>query len=392
MKILVVISVCLALSGTSTHGLKKVPKAVSQQVYAHVMPWFETRETNNGAWGIHWTMANQNPDNVDGSGKRQIATHYYPEIGPYGSGDPSVIEYQLNLMRIAGIDGVLMDWPGTVNAWDYPKNLQNANAMIDRTQNFGLGFAIVYEDHNIGMAHDAGFIGDKLQAGRQDMSYISNNYFTRGNYIRVNNAPLLLDFGPQTFKSPSDWSNIFQSLSQRPTFLTLWYQSQEAAGSSAGEYPWIYFDFIDGLNNFYFVHQPGVKFGVAYPGFHTFYTIGGWPGPEWTIGHNGLGTFTQTLDLAINGGVQWIQLATWNDYGEGTMVEPTREFGNGFLNVLQQKLKVPYGDREINLIKDLYNKRKQFEGQKEVQSNLDQVQAAILDLEFDHVEQLLTKF
>lgn len=52
------------------------------------MPWFETRETNtNGQWGIHWTMANKNPDNIIGEGnKREIAAHYYPEIQPYGSG------------------------------------------------------------------------------------------------------------------------------------------------------------------------------------------------------------------------------------------------------------------------------------------------------------------
>ncbi len=28
---------------------------------------------------------------------------------------------------------------------------------------------------------------------------------------------------------------------------------------------------------------------------------------------------------------------TWNDYGEGTMIEPTKEFGYGFLNTLQKR-------------------------------------------------------
>ena len=116
------------------------------------MPWFETRQTSeNGQWGIHWTMANKNPDNfVDGSGRRDIAAHYYPQDDVYGSGDPAVIERQLNQMKYAGIDGILLDWPGTVQAWDYPKNLRNCEAIISQLERMGLEFAIVYEDHNIG--------------------------------------------------------------------------------------------------------------------------------------------------------------------------------------------------------------------------------------------------
>jgi len=392
MKVLVIIAVCLALSAPSTHGLKNITKAIRQKVWAHMMPWFETKETSdNGRWGIHWSMASQNPDIIDGNGRRQIAAHYYPEIGPYASGDATVIEYQLNLMRISGIDGVLIDWPGTIVWNDYPGNLANANALINRLQEFGLEFAIVYEDHNVGMAYDAGVISDKLAAGRQDMTYISNNYFTKSNYIKLNNQPLLLDFGPQTFKDPSEWSNIFQALSQRPTFLTLWYQSQEAAGSSNGEFSWIYFDFMEGLTWFYFSHPlDGVKMGGAYPGFHTFYSIGGWPGPEWNIPHNGLGTFAQTLDLVVNSPVDYIQLVTWNDYGEGTMIEPTREFGNGFLNTIQNTFGVATGDRELNLAKDLYYKRKEFVGQTKAQSQLNKVAAALLDNEFDTAETILT--
>jgi len=392
MKVVAVISVILALSARSTHGLKEVERAINAQVYAHMMPWHEHKDTNNGQWGIHWTMANQNPEIIDGSGRRQIAAHYYPDIGPYGSGHPDTIEYQCGLMRASGINGILLDWPGTVPAWDYPKNLQNSNNLVNALERFGLTFAIVYEDHNIGMGCDAGFCenGDRLLAGRKDMEYIRDNYFNRGNYIRVNDAPLLLDFGPQTFKQPSDWSNIFSVFSQRPTFLTLWYQKDEAAGSSAGEYPWIYFDFMDGLNHWYFVHQPGVKLGVAYPGFHTFYTQGGWPGPEWTIGHNGMGTFSQTLDLAINGNVNWIQLATWNDYGEGTMVEPTREFGNGFLNIISEKvMKKPHGDKEFNTIRDLYFARKAFAENKVAQLILDEVSNAIIDFEFDRAQAIM---
>ncbi|SEL95648.1 hypothetical protein SAMN05444354_11026 [Stigmatella aurantiaca] len=361
-----------------TAPLASVPKSFNKKIYVHLMPWFESNTSSgNGSWGIHWTMANKNPNVIDGSGKRQIASYYYPLIGPYASGDKDVVEYQLLLMKYAGVDGVLIDWPGTLNCLDYPKNKQNSEAVINKTASVGLEFAVVYEDNNYTLAPQSGCpVPDKLAAARNDMVYLRDNYFSRGNHIKINNAPLLLDFGPQTFSSPSDWSNIFSPLSVKPTFLTLWYEGQEAGANAKGEYPWIYSDFTTGLQNFYNNRPLGVKFGVAYPGFNTFYTAGGWGGPGWSLAHNGTSTFGQTLDLAKNSGVNWIQLATWNDYGEGTMIEPTREFGYGFLTTLQQKLGVPYNQSHLELIAKLYEQRKQYAN--------DSAKQAQLNTAFDH--------
>ena len=43
----------------------------------------------------------------------------------------------------------------------------------------------------------------------------------------------------------------------------------------------------------------------------------------------------QTLEVAMKGPWPIIQLVTWNDYGEGTMIEPTVEFGYTFLEAVQ---------------------------------------------------------
>jgi len=301
-----------------------------------------------------------------------------------------VVDYQLLLMKYAGVDGIFIDWPGTVNAWDYPQNLRNSEALIRGTERVGLDFAIVYEDHNIGMSYDAGFISDKIAAAHGDMHYMQNNYFPKGNYVRVNGAPLLLDFGPQTFKSPNEWSTIFSVLNPKPTFLTLWYQIQEAEGSAAGEYCWIYTDFIDGIRNFYQNRPLNVKIGGAYPGFNTFYVQGGWGGPTWQLPYGN--TFADLLDLAINNNIASIQLNTWNDYGEGTMIEPTREFGNSFLTTLQNKIGVAYTGDELDLVKDLYFARQTNQGN---QAKLDQLQEAfnaLVALEPERAEAILKQF
>ena len=103
---------------------------------------------------------------------------------------------------------------------------------------------------------------------------------------------------------------------------------------------------------------PKGQIGCPYPGFHSFYAEGGWGG-GWFLIPTGPATWTATLDRALAAPhVRILQLNTWNDYGEGTIIEPTREFGNQFLTILQQRLGVAYGEKELLLVKQLFDARR----------------------------------
>jgi len=281
-------------------------------------------------------------------------------------------------MKLSGVSGVLIDWPGTANVYDYAKNKQNSEAIIAGCGRVGLEFAIVYEDHNLGMAHDDGKLGDIIGQGKADMAYLQDHYFNMGNYIHVNGKPLLLDFGPQTLKSPAQWESIFSVFHTKPTFLTLWNQMQEAGASAQGEFAWIYSNYLEGLNNFYKFRNIGVKFGVAYPGFDSAYAMGGWPGPGWSI-PVGAATFEATLNAAISGGSHYIQVATWNDYGEGTMIEPTKQFGYTYLTILQKKLGVPHSQADLEKVTANFHARKLFYDNTTMQAQLDKAFYELMD-------------
>ena len=62
-------------------------------ILVHYMPWFEA-DAGATQWGWHWTM-NQYDPSVVNNDRREIASKYYPAIGPYDSSDPHVIEYHL---------------------------------------------------------------------------------------------------------------------------------------------------------------------------------------------------------------------------------------------------------------------------------------------------------
>jgi hypothetical protein len=367
-----------------------VTKSNTTKVYAHYMPWFESMEIN-GKWGVHWTMATRDPENII-DGKREIASYFYPLIGPYASMDPDVIEYHLLLMKLSGIDGVLIDWYGSHDVNDYHQNLVNADSLIGRLDETGLDFGIVYEEYTAEHVADQGYAASDIAAAKADMAYMQANYFSNSQYIYTDNKPLLLTFGPRHFQNPSDWTQIFEDTDPKPTFLTLWYQSSEAGFNAQGEFAWVYQNHLDDLDNFYTVRAPLLQqiIGSAYPGFHDYYQLGGW-GDQigWYINHNGNETFSATLGRASDAQVPVLQLVTWNDFGEGTMIEPTDEFGFSFLQLVQQFCGVSYSQKELEHVYQLYNLRKKYIQDAAIQLKLDQVFYFLVALKIQEAETLL---
>lgn len=368
-----------------------VSKEVTKKVYVHLMPWFEDKSTNDqvGKWGQHWTMGNKNPDNIGANGKREIAAHYYPLTGPYASSDPNIIEYQLLLMKLSGIDGVLIDWPGITKLYDYPLLVRNTEKFIEKIAKVGLKFAIVYEDQNINIAYNNNVITNKISAAKNDMAYLASNYFNKDSYIKEGNRPLLLVFGPQTFESESEWTQIFAGLTTKPSFYTLWNESHEAGANAQGEYAWVYKNHLSDLQGFYNKNYSGTKMASAYPGFKSFYTEGGWGTNPFQIDVS-LQTFQTTLDLALQSNAPSVQLVTWNDYGEGTMLEPTQEFQFSFLTSLQQKLKVKdLQEKHLNAVWQLYQYRQKAKTNAALSKKLDQVFYYLVALKLNEAEKLL---
>ena len=105
---------------TAYRAIRSVPNLSSDtKIMVHYMPWFATKSYSRtiprpeyppgGHWW-HWEMGWINPENVDEeTGRRQIASHFYPLIGPYDSYDPDLMEYHVLLMKLAGIMATLRE-------------------------------------------------------------------------------------------------------------------------------------------------------------------------------------------------------------------------------------------------------------------------------------------
>ncbi len=370
-----------------------VAKTNDTKIYMHYMPWF-TSGPFDGSWGYHWTLLNRNPDNIV-DGRRDIASHYYPLIGPYSSQDPDVAEYHLLLMKYAGVDAVLIDWYGTYDLNDYADNLAGSENLIDKIDEVGLQFGIVYEDRVTQEAVDAGRASTLIEAATTDFLYMENNYFNTPEYLTVDGNPLALAWTPIEIESPQAWGQILGNVNQDLLYLALWYQGGDLGEFGDGEYAWVFGgngNHINELTSFYNNRARGldVVIGSSYPGFVDFYQEGGVGNIiGWEIPHNGTATLDATLAEATRANVQHLQLVTFNDFGEGTMFEPTIEFGYDFLTTIQEYTGVSYSQTELELIFDLYQLRKEFLGDAEKQDQLNQVFSYLVSLQVDEAATII---
>ncbi len=340
-------------------------------VVAHYMPWFQARPFST-SWGWHWTMNRYNPETVGADGQREIASHYHPTIGPYDSRDPDVIEYHALLMRIAGIDGVAVDWYGTSTLYDYPLLNAATNAVYAGVGRAGLRFAVCYEDASIGALVAAGRIpaSGAVQQARTDLAYVRDRWTGDARTLTHGGAPVVLTFGPQYLRTSAEWTSALSVFPTPPAFVT---EDARLAPVAAGAYPWPpMWASVNGvltparlgqyLDTFYAASAAWpLPVGGAFTGFHDIYAQAGVGTSYGFLGDRGGQTLAETLERAAAADVPIVQIATWNDFGEGTMIEPTVERGTRDLETVQAFVRarraLPFAAADFDLPLRLYRFR-----------------------------------
>ena len=368
--------------------------AASKTLMVYYMPWF-TAKPYSDSWGWHWTMGHFNHDKFNASGQREIASWYYPLIGPYDSSDPAVLEYHVLLMKLAGIDGVIVGWYGSANFLDYGINNQATAKLFQFAHKAGLKFSICYEDQTIQHMIGGNYLpaSEAISHAQQEMLYLQTNFFSDANYLRLQNRPVLLNFGPQHFMASSNWEEIFSVLAptNQPAFFTE--DNRLAAGLGAFSWPPMWISQAPGtggvlsgaalksyLNDFDQKADTWPAFiSSAFPRFHDIYQRADVRNYLGYLGDRHGETLRETLSRGMTNSSTIVQIVTWNDFGEGSMVEPTREYGYRDLGMIQdfrRRYLEPTFSRHTNdlaMALRLYELRHQFTTNDLISAELDHV-------------------
>jgi len=319
-------------------------------VLVYYLPWYAARPFSPD-WGWHWTMGHFEPDRLNASGDREVASWYYPLIGPYDSADPVVLEYHVLLMKLAGIDGIIVDWYGSTEFYDYAAVNRNSTRLFEIARRAGLQLAICYEDQTIQHLIDGGQItaAGALRHAQEEMLFLETNFFCNPSYFRIGGRPLLENFGPQYFLASTSWDEIFSVLapSNRPAFFTE--DNRLEAGCGAFDWPPMWLSRQPGTGEV--LSEAALKnylagfekksadwpafVSSAFPRFHDIYQRAGVRNYWGYLGDRHGQTLRETFGRAMTNNSALVQVVTWNDFGEGTMIEPTKEYGFRDLKLIQ---------------------------------------------------------
>ena len=236
----------------------------------HYMPWFLGVRTP-GLYD-HWCVGN---------------SYYESYLGLYNQNQREIVAQQFDLMKASGIDGLWIDYQLT--SWDSVVDL-----IIDELEARGMGVAIVVDNavnNNI-----------FIDAHEKLIEWVG-----RSNYYRHNGIPVVPVF--------NDVEINFKPLPFDAYYMT----RREVARPdwANGTYPWITAD-LEWLEEHYKQDHSLDSFaiGAAYRGFRDCYSNRVLHVP-----------FLQMLEpsLLVTSKYQpeFVQVLTWNDYSEGTMIEPS---------------------------------------------------------------------
>jgi hypothetical protein len=192
------------------------------------------------------------------------------------------------------------------------------------------------------------------------MKWLADNWFGDEVYVKLNGHPVLLVFGPLYF-TKDQWIQIKSGLSLPPMLYGLPHLSDETGMD--GVFGWVpanmgddWRKYIDSL----YTRGWGVEsvMPIVFPGYRDIYEEAGKRDSYGSIDYRDGETFAETFDLALKSDSPIIQIATWNDYGEGTVIEPTETFGYRYLEFIQKNAKTQYGSDALRLPVILYQLKK----------------------------------
>lgn len=295
-----------------------------KKVFIHTMGWY-----GSGSSGRHWT---------DGHA-------HTPLIGFYDSHSLSLELYQILLSWSCGIDGMIMNQKDAYDQQSVYSTLEVINRIRELdSADFNYDFAISYDDQGMDQTKpfDTAFATFDILK-----NYILPN---TSNYMNYHDKPAVFVFNyPSEYLSASDYDSILNVEFGGNKPLLIWNQIEDTTIDYIdASYPWVGpdntgWDTITCLNwgkNYLAWYYPQVN----YQGMYLDFAIGGvWPGFDsvctWCknrcmdrqdgIVYDSTWSFINNYQQLLP--LKWVVIETWNDWNEGTEIEPSKELGYKYL-------------------------------------------------------------
>ena len=320
---------CLALLSQAATGVLDFATAqrerryteVPHEVLAFYYTWY-------GRPPQHWGKVD--PERHDISESR-----HYPAKGAYDSHDPAIVGWQIGLAKAHGVTGFIATWwgQGTYEDRAVPLVLQSA-----QKKNFKV---TIYWETAPGQGRE------QINRAVSDLVYVLTNYGTNQAFLQVDGKPVIFVYGRVMGQVPlSSWPQIItEARAQAGDFLLI-----------ADGYSESYARIFDGLHAYNICdsvkgkspaelrawaarhYADAVKLTREHGRISCVTVIPGYDDTK--IRKPGLKadrqdgqTYRVLWEEATKARPDWILITSWNEWHEGSEIEPSFEDGEKYINL-----------------------------------------------------------
>ena len=316
------VALLVTLLGPLSAAAQSTSVAVPRQVLAFYYGWYGTPQVS-GQWR-HWEQVR--PD------RHEIAsTMHYPADGPYDSHDPAVIERQAAAAERAGLTGFIYSWWGRGQFEDAGVPL-----LLDAAQRHHLKVTIYIETVR------GGSPADRQADAVADLRYILAQYAHHPAWLSVAGRPVIFIYN-KAFQLAGNWN---------------WSAIRREAEAGAPARPLLFIDWrnpailaeFDGIHRYDVTRDLGgvpiaglaaaarasdaeqvlfagdrISCVTILPG-HDVSKVRRQPDPHATDRDDGT-PYRVLWQQAIAADPDWVLIVSWNEWHEGSEIEPSFENG-----------------------------------------------------------------
>ena len=313
-----------------------------------------------------------------GPGRRHWEDGYVdtPVLGEYDSSNPEVIIQHVQWASSYGIDFFAVSWWGP----DSREDLVLQNVLSADVPESHFKFVIVYE--SAGRLNEAGGVisldaPDNLRILERDVEYIRDTYFGSPHYLRINNRPVIILYLSRIFSG-----NVAEALRSVRDICREGGYDVFIIGDEVFWNTWqpfsknkvALFDAVTAYNMHASVndiaHNFNNKMLNEYSNWvlnlqetNTSFIPGVIPGFDDTkvrpeahhpIIERSENLFIEQMEIAlrfVDPNLNMILITSWNEWHEGTTIEPANEYGLNYLEVIKSVLSY-YSDQQISSADD----------------------------------------
>ncbi|MBN2541923.1 glycoside hydrolase family 99-like domain-containing protein [bacterium] len=289
------------------------PWVTPQYFMAFYYPWYGNPTGPHGYW-FHWDPFNH------------YASTHEPLLGYYDSRDTAIIRQHIAWGLDYGIDVFIVSWWGEGSHEDV-----TLGRILHAAEGTDMLFSVYLESCGI----DAVLDTLRPDAFLYQLNYVLVNYSSHPNFLILDGLPVVFVYGyPISLMSPDDWQYVVDNLSV-PCILI---------GDSFSP---IYLDIFDGCHTYNPLDTPVDELLFTYTQAslrssmtHKIFCATMLPGycdtiirdPGATVERLD-GVFYKTrFDVCVAASPNFILITSWNEWHEGSEIEPSVENGYQYLD------------------------------------------------------------